>query len=131
MDSWKYYADNADKDKFELIASANEGGPHVAFAIKECELGLIEVSYVMSYENFGELILCIRLFTCTLFSAILYYHNLIIRCYDLHEWLTDTGLALVCKTGNSRFSCAKIRQFSSEKKFVHHFHAPPRHDRRY
>lgn len=95
MDSWKYYADNADKDKFGLIASANEGGPHVAFAIKECELGLIEVSYVMSYENFGELILCVRLFTCTLFSAILYYHNLIVRCYDLHEWLTDTGLALV------------------------------------
>lgn len=54
MDSWKYYADNADKDKYGLIANSNEGGPHVALAVKGGKFGLVEVSYVLSYENFGK-----------------------------------------------------------------------------
>lgn len=53
MDGWKFYADNADNDKYGLISSENEGGPHVSISIEGGKLGLIEISFVMSYENFG------------------------------------------------------------------------------
>lgn len=53
VDSWTWYADNRDNDKFGLISSDMEGGPHVSLKIKGGKHGLVEVSYVMSYENFG------------------------------------------------------------------------------
>ncbi|KAL3801219.1 hypothetical protein HJC23_012619 [Cyclotella cryptica] len=53
MNEWKFYADNADNDKFGLISSENEGGPHVSISVEGGKLGLIEISFVMSYENFG------------------------------------------------------------------------------
>ena len=53
IESWRWYADNKDNDKFGLISSDMEGGPHVAMSIKGGKHGLIEISYVMSYENFG------------------------------------------------------------------------------
>ena len=53
IEYWKWYADNKDNDKFGLISSDMKGGPHVAMSIKGGRHGLIEISYVMSYENFG------------------------------------------------------------------------------
>ena len=50
---WKWHADNVDEDKFGLIIDDVDGGAHVSFAITGGKFGLIEVSYVVSYENFG------------------------------------------------------------------------------
>jgi hypothetical protein len=49
VDRWAWYADNRDNDKFGLISSDNEGGPHVALSLKGGKHGLVEISYVMSY----------------------------------------------------------------------------------
>ena len=53
VDEWKWYADNREKDKFGLISNDVEGGPHVSLSVKGGKHGVIEISYVMSYENFG------------------------------------------------------------------------------
>jgi hypothetical protein len=53
IDSWTWYADNREEDKFGLISSDMTGGPHVALSVKGGQHGLVEISYVMSYENFG------------------------------------------------------------------------------
>ncbi|KAL3782911.1 hypothetical protein HJC23_004890 [Cyclotella cryptica] len=50
---WKWYADNRDKDKFGLIVNDPIGGAHMAIAVVGGKFGLVEVSYVVSYENFG------------------------------------------------------------------------------
>lgn len=50
---WKWDADNVDEDKFGLIIDDVNGGAHVCIAITGGKFGLIEVSYVVSYENFG------------------------------------------------------------------------------
>lgn len=53
INEWKWYADNREKDKFGLICSDIKGGPHVSLSVKGGKHGVIEISYVMSYENFG------------------------------------------------------------------------------
>eukprot|EP00584_Thalassiosira_punctigera_P008588 CAMPEP_0172535506 /NCGR_PEP_ID=MMETSP1067-20121228/7485_1 /TAXON_ID=265564 ORGANISM="Thalassiosira punctigera, Strain Tpunct2005C2" /NCGR_SAMPLE_ID=MMETSP1067 /ASSEMBLY_ACC=CAM_ASM_000444 /LENGTH=588 /DNA_ID=CAMNT_0013320443 /DNA_START=212 /DNA_END=1978 /DNA_ORIENTATION=- len=50
---FEWYADNADKDKFGYIANNVTGGQHMAISLMGGRLGVIEVSYVISYENFG------------------------------------------------------------------------------
>jgi hypothetical protein len=50
---FEWYADNADQDKFGLIADNLNGGQHISIAIVGGKFGLIEVQYVVSYENFG------------------------------------------------------------------------------
>ena len=51
--TWSWYADNKDKDKFGLIADNNNGGQHISISLVGAEHGMIEISYVKSYENFG------------------------------------------------------------------------------
>ena len=51
--TWSWYADNKDKDKFGLIADNVNGGQHIAISLVGAEHGMVEVSYVKSYENFG------------------------------------------------------------------------------
>lgn len=43
--SWVWYADNADKDKFGMIANTTEGGAHIALTLNGGGHGLIEVSH--------------------------------------------------------------------------------------
>lgn len=51
---WKWDADNVDQDKFGLIASDENGGSyHISVEVTGGKFGLVEVSYVVSYENFG------------------------------------------------------------------------------
>ena len=51
---WEWFADNADHDKFGFITSFDEGEPpHIALALRGGKYGMIEVSHVVSYENFG------------------------------------------------------------------------------
>lgn len=52
-DGWTWYADNRDNDKFGFIANCTEGGSHIALSVTGGKFGLIELSYVMSYEGFG------------------------------------------------------------------------------
>jgi hypothetical protein len=42
-----------DKDKYGLIAKCVTGGQHIAFTLTGGKYGIIEVSFVISYENFG------------------------------------------------------------------------------
>eukprot|EP00804_Cyclotella_cryptica_P014946 CCRYP_000568-RA/>CCRYP_000568-RA protein AED:0.06 eAED:0.03 QI:0/0/0/1/1/1/2/0/536 len=51
--SWKWYPDNADADKYGMIANTTEGGAHIALLLNGRGHGLIEISHVISYENFG------------------------------------------------------------------------------
>ena len=52
-EGWTWYADNRDNDKFGLIA--NTTGAHLAIEVTGWKNhGLVEVSFVMSYENFGR-----------------------------------------------------------------------------
>jgi hypothetical protein len=51
---WSLYADNADKDKFGFIANDVSGNAHIAITITGGKMGLIELSYILSYENFGD-----------------------------------------------------------------------------
>jgi hypothetical protein len=50
----EWYADNKDKDKYGLIAKGVTGGQHIAFTLTGAggKYGIIEVSFVISYENF-------------------------------------------------------------------------------
>ena len=50
---WTWAADNKDKDKFGYIADGVEGGQHIAISLIGGVHGIIEVSYVVSYESFG------------------------------------------------------------------------------
>lgn len=50
---WEWYADNPDNDKYGLIVNDPNGGAHIAIAIVAGKFGLAEVSFVVSYENFG------------------------------------------------------------------------------
>ncbi|KAL9189237.1 hypothetical protein ACHAXT_011727 [Thalassiosira profunda] len=50
---WEWFADNADKDKFGYIANGVDGGQHIALSLSGGRHGIVEVSYVVSYENFG------------------------------------------------------------------------------
>ena len=52
-EGWEWYADNKDKDKYGLIAKGTTGGQHIAFELTGGKYGIIEVSFVISYENFG------------------------------------------------------------------------------
>mmetsp|Transcript_13187 Transcript_13187/g.26784 ORF Transcript_13187/g.26784 Transcript_13187/m.26784 type:complete len:592 (-) Transcript_13187:14-1789(-) len=52
-DGWTWFADNREKDKFGLIANNVTGGQHISLEVTGGKLGLVELSYVISYENFG------------------------------------------------------------------------------
>lgn len=60
-DGWQYYADNSDEDKYGFIADDVKGGPHISFSLAVAMSGSggtrvrthVEISYTMSYENFG------------------------------------------------------------------------------
>mmetsp|Transcript_6554 Transcript_6554/g.13438 ORF Transcript_6554/g.13438 Transcript_6554/m.13438 type:complete len:581 (-) Transcript_6554:56-1798(-) len=52
-DGWNWFADNREKDKFGLIANNVTGGQHISLEVTGGKLGLVELSYVISYENFG------------------------------------------------------------------------------
>ena len=52
-DGWRWYADNKEKDKFGFITDI--AGAHLTIELREWRKhGLVEISYVISYENFGE-----------------------------------------------------------------------------
>ncbi|KAL3792796.1 hypothetical protein HJC23_002603 [Cyclotella cryptica] len=51
---WSFYADNVEGNKYGLISNDASGETHLAIAIIGGKLGLIELSYIMSYENFGD-----------------------------------------------------------------------------
>lgn len=50
---WRWEADNVDEDKFGLIANAMNGGVHVSIEIVGGKFGILEIQFVVSYENFG------------------------------------------------------------------------------
>ena len=50
---WTWYADNKDKDKYGYIADGVSGGQHIAISLTGAKHGKVEISYVISYENFG------------------------------------------------------------------------------
>ena len=50
---WTYYADNKDKDKFGYIADGVEGGQHIAMSLVGGVYGMVEISFIISYESFG------------------------------------------------------------------------------
>lgn len=52
-EGWTWYADNKDKDKFGLIADDVAGGQHISIKVTGERHGIIEITYVVSYENFG------------------------------------------------------------------------------
>ncbi|EJK75681.1 hypothetical protein THAOC_02590 [Thalassiosira oceanica] len=52
-EGWTWFADNKDKDKYGLIADSVDGGQHVAFRVTGQKHGVVEVTFVVSYENFG------------------------------------------------------------------------------
>lgn len=52
-EGWSWYADNKDKDKFGFIANNVTGGQHIALSLSGGQHGRVELSYVVSYENFG------------------------------------------------------------------------------
>jgi len=52
-DGWTWYADNKDKDKYGYIADGISGGQHIAISLSGGHYGKVELSYVVSYENFG------------------------------------------------------------------------------
>ena len=52
-EGWTWFADNKDKDKYGLIADDRAGGQHVAFRVTGQEHGVVEVTFIVSYENFG------------------------------------------------------------------------------
>lgn len=52
-EGWKWYADNRDKDKYGFIADNLAGGEHLALSVTGGKYGLVEISYVMSYKDFG------------------------------------------------------------------------------
>lgn len=52
-EGWKWYADNVDNDKFGFIADKVSGGQHIAISLEGAKHGTVEISYTVSYENFG------------------------------------------------------------------------------
>jgi len=52
-EGWTWFADNRDGDKYGLIADDVAGGRHVAFRVTGQKHGVVEVTFVVSYENFG------------------------------------------------------------------------------
>eukprot|EP00571_Detonula_confervacea_P008091 CAMPEP_0172319014 /NCGR_PEP_ID=MMETSP1058-20130122/36519_1 /TAXON_ID=83371 /ORGANISM="Detonula confervacea, Strain CCMP 353" /LENGTH=514 /DNA_ID=CAMNT_0013033957 /DNA_START=335 /DNA_END=1879 /DNA_ORIENTATION=- len=52
-DGWTWMADNKDKDKFGIISDDKAGGQHFAVKITGGKHGIVEVSFVISYVNFG------------------------------------------------------------------------------
>ena len=52
-EGWTWHADNNEQDKFGYIADNVDGGQHISIALTGGHLGVVEVSYVVSYENFG------------------------------------------------------------------------------
>lgn len=50
---WRWEADNVDEDKFGLIANAVNGSAHISIEIVGGRFGLLEIQYLVSYENFG------------------------------------------------------------------------------
>ncbi|KAL7543005.1 hypothetical protein ACHAXR_012891 [Thalassiosira sp. AJA248-18] len=53
-DGWSFYADNIDADKFGFIANNVLGKSHIALTVTGGKYGIVEISYLMSYENFGD-----------------------------------------------------------------------------
>lgn len=56
-EGWDLFADNRDKDKFGLITNSTadqEWDPHVAFRLTGEKNGMVEASFIGSYENFGN-----------------------------------------------------------------------------
>eukprot|EP00985_Skeletonema_marinoi_P021889 scaffold13677_cov138-Skeletonema_marinoi.AAC.3 len=51
---WTWYADNKFNDKYGLITNNSAGESHVAISLTGGKNGLVEISYVISYENFGR-----------------------------------------------------------------------------
>mmetsp|Transcript_29425 Transcript_29425/g.61397 ORF Transcript_29425/g.61397 Transcript_29425/m.61397 type:complete len:648 (+) Transcript_29425:113-2056(+) len=52
-EGWMWYADNREKDKYGYIVNDITGGQHLAISLTGGKHGMVEVSYVISYENFG------------------------------------------------------------------------------
>lgn len=52
-EGWSWFVDNREKDKFGLIANNVAGGQHFSLDVVGGKLGLIEIFYFISYENFG------------------------------------------------------------------------------
>ncbi|KAL7544982.1 hypothetical protein ACHAWF_008356 [Thalassiosira exigua] len=52
-EGWSWYADNKYLDKFGLIAGGDDGGQHLALKLSGKQHGRVDVTYVISYENFG------------------------------------------------------------------------------
>eukprot|EP00581_Thalassiosira_minuscula_P011702 CAMPEP_0183718108 /NCGR_PEP_ID=MMETSP0737-20130205/11454_1 /TAXON_ID=385413 /ORGANISM="Thalassiosira miniscula, Strain CCMP1093" /LENGTH=541 /DNA_ID=CAMNT_0025947601 /DNA_START=302 /DNA_END=1923 /DNA_ORIENTATION=+ len=50
---WDWFADNKDKDKYGFIADGVGGGQHIALSLTGEQYGKVELTYVVSYENFG------------------------------------------------------------------------------
>lgn len=53
-EGWSWYADNNFNDKYGLIANDSTGESHVAISLTGGKNGLVEISFVISYENFGR-----------------------------------------------------------------------------
>jgi len=53
-EGWMWYADNKFNDKYGLITNNSAGKSHVAISLTGGKNGLVEVSYVVSYETFGR-----------------------------------------------------------------------------
>ena len=53
-EGWTWYADNKFNDKYGLITNNSAGESHVAISLTGGKNGLVEISYVISYENFGR-----------------------------------------------------------------------------
>lgn len=53
-EGWTWYADNKFNDKYGLIANNSTGESHVTISLTGSKNALVEISYVISYENFGR-----------------------------------------------------------------------------
>merc|ERR1712194_611582 len=56
VEGWTFGADNVERDKFGFSTNASSippGGQHMAVELIGGRHGVVEVSYVISYENFG------------------------------------------------------------------------------
>lgn len=53
-EGWAWYADNKFNDKYGLIANDSTGESHVTISLTGGKNGIVEISYVISYENFGR-----------------------------------------------------------------------------
>lgn len=53
-EGWTWFADNKFNDKYGLITNNSAGESHVAISLTGGQNGLVEISYVISYESFGR-----------------------------------------------------------------------------